>query len=270
MTTGCTSPYAVNYNPLATVSDSSCLFLIKHAGICNLFRDIDPNKLTNKSFTLSYSVLGNCWVMPHDYTPDMYVHTHQNLYSLKDQDIRLHHDGPPGQFLEGEVKPFFIDLIFMTEVRRRIGQVSSDEFKESGDIILEAVEWVTEYLKTRVEQRQATLTHVTIWNSYQHTGRIPLDTIQLTAESRQLRRTQGVWSFNDFRDTLDNHGEPFLKDFFNNFNLDPASLPTEPLAWYERKQMQDSYFCIRFEFDNISGDTIVLHDMIIQALKTDR
>jgi hypothetical protein len=270
LTSGCTNPIAVNYNPLVNNDDNSCLYLIKHNGVCNLFKDVQPELVEDRSFTLSYSVLGNCWVLFHDYTPDMYIHTHTNLFSLKDQDIRKHHEGPPGDYLEGKVNPFFIDLTFMTEVRRRIGQVASDEFKEAGDMILEAVQWVTEYLQINVEQRQKTLTHITIWDSYQHSGRIALDTVQLTAESRQLRRTQGAWSFNDFRDLLDNQGEAFLQDLFNDYKLDPAALPTTPLAWYEQKQVQDSYFCIRFEFDNVSGNTMVIHDMIIQALKTDR
>lgn len=270
MTSGCTNPIAVNYNSSADTEDNSCLYLIKHAGVCNLFRDVNPSRLTDKSFTLSYSVLGNCWVMFHDYYPDMYVHTHQNLYNLKNNNVRKHHEGPPGDYLDGVVQPFFIDLTFMTEVRRRIGQVSSDEFKEAGDMILESVQWVTEYINNKTEQRQKTLTHITIWDSYQHTSRIALDPVQLTANSVQLRRTQGNWSFNAFRDTLDNQGTSFLQDLFNNFKLDPAAIPTVPLAWYEQKQMMDSYFCIRFEFDNTSGDQIVLHDMIIQALKTDR
>lgn len=270
MPAGCLNPLAINYNPLSSFEDNSCLYLFKHNGVCNLFKDVQPELLTDKSFTLSYSVLGNCWVMFHDYAPDMYVHTHQALYNLSSNDVRKHHAGPPGDYLKGNVKPFFIDLIFMTEIRRRIGQVASDSFKESGDLILEAVSWVTEYMKTNTDQRQNTLTHITIWDSYQHTGRIALDTVQLTADSVQLRRTQGNWSFNDFRDLLDGQGQQFLTDLFNDVKLNPAALPPVPLAFYEQKQMQDSYFCVRFEFDNLSGDTMVLHEMIIQALKTDR
>lgn len=266
---GCLNPNAVNYNSNATVEDYSCLYLFKHNGQCLLFKDVLPDKIEDKSFTLSFSVLGNSWVFFHDYFPDMYINTHQYLYSLKDSQFYKHHEGPPGVYYDTIPKAFFIDIIFVTEVRRKLGQVASDQFKESGDMLLESVQWVTEFLQNSTDQPYKTLTHLSIWNSKQHTGRIPLDQVFTDNQYKEMRRTQGAWSMNDFRDILQTDGSAFLLDLFNNYSLDATKVP-QFIPWYQKKMIQDQWFTIRFEFDNTSGQQLILHDMIIQALKTDR
>lgn len=275
---GCLNPNAVNYSAGAVVDDFSCLYLFKHNGQCLLFKDVDPKQIEDKSFTISYSMLGNNWVFYHDYAADMYLHTHTNLYSLKDGQFFKHNAGAPGVYYTTTPNSFFVDVIFSQEIRRKLGQVASDSFREAGDLLLQAVQWVTEVISSissTEEQKQQTLTHISIWNSRQHSGRIKLDPSKFTrVQNKQLRRTQGAWSFNDFRDLLNSfEGDeitPFLLDIFNNFQLDATQVPTNPLPWYQRKMLQDQWFCVRFEFDNTSGKNIMLHDMIIQAQKTDR
>src|SRR5579872_4737514 len=186
---GCLNPQAVNYNSAATVDDFSCLYLIKNAGQCHLFKDVLPSAIEDKSFTLSYSMLGSSWVFFHDYFPDLYLHTHQYLYNIKDNIIYKHHEGAPGVYHSPTPNSFFIDVVFMTEIRRRLGMVGSDSFKESGDMILESVQWVTEVLENNTEQPFNTLTHISIWNSKQHTGRIPLDQVFKDLKYKQMRRT---------------------------------------------------------------------------------
>jgi hypothetical protein len=271
MPTGCMNPNAVNYNNAATVEDYSCVYLIRdNNNNCQLFRDVLPDAIEDQSFTMSFSMLGNSWVFFHDYQPDMYIHTHQYLYNLKDGAVYKHHQGPPGVFYSTNPNSFFIDIVFVTEVRRRLGMVGSDYFRESGDMLLEAVEWVTEVLNDDTDQPNQTLTHLSIWNSKQHSGRIPLAQVFTEIQYPNMRRTQGNWSMNNFRDLLQANGNSFLLDIFNNFMLDPNALPPNPLPWYLKKMIQDQWFCVRFEFDNTSGDTILLHDTIIQAIKTNR
>lgn len=267
---GCLNPQAVNYNSQSTVEDFSCLYLIKNAGNCYLFKDVLPNAIQDKSFTLSYSVLGGSWTFFHDYFPDLYIQTHQYLYNVKDNTIFKHHEGVPGVYHDPSPKPFFIDMVFTTEIRRRLGMVGSDSFKESGDMILESVQWMTEVLQNNTDQIYQTLTHLSIWNSKQHTGRIPLDQKFTDLQYKQMRRTQGSWSMNDFRDLLQNNGTSFLLDLFNNYQLDITAVPTGPIPWYNKKTIQDQWFTVRFEFDNTSKSSILLHDMIIQAVKTNR
>lgn len=267
---GCLNPNAVNYDNGATVEDFSCLYLFSDTnGNCQLFKDVLPTSIEDQSITLSYSMIGNSWVFFHDYTPDMYVHTHDALYTLKNGGVFKHNSGLAGQFYSKTPNSFFIDIIFTMEVRRKLGQVPSDQFKESGDMLLESVQWVTEFLQSNTDQPYQTLTHIAIWNSKQHTGRIKLDNVFQDLKYKYMRRTQGNWSFDTFRDLLQANGSAFLLDIFEDYALDVTQVP-QHIPWYNKKMLQDQWFCVRFEFDNTSGQQLLLHDMIIQAIKTDR
>jgi len=254
MAAGCTNPGAVNYNPAADPEDYSCLYLIKANGNCHLFRDVTPDNIIDKSFTLSYSVTGNGWVFFHDYLPDFYIHTRNKLYSIKDNKMRLHNEGPYGVFDGNTPKPFFIDIIFASD----------------SDLLLESIAWITEVLNAeRTEQHFNTLTHISIWNSYQHSGRITLSQVFENLEYNNIRKTKGEWSFNDFRDVLKEDPGDFLQSIFNNYQVDPAKIDPDPV-WYNQMPLQDKWFCVRLEFDNIANNQIVLHDSSVQALKQDR
>lgn len=251
--TGCLNINAVNYNASADTEDYSCKYLMKNAGICHLFQDVvPPTDLIDRSFTMSYSVRGGSWVFFHDYIADFYFHTRENLFSVKGQTIYKHNDGQAGQYYVG-TKPYFIDIIFRAD----------------GDMLLESVQWVSEFLSSATDNRFSTLTHLSIWNSTQHSGRISLTQLFKNVQYDNVRRTKGEWSFHDFKDVLADSTEPFLKSIFENYLVEPTSVAVNP-AWYDQGDIQDSWFCVRFEFDNTSDAQVVIHDTTIQALKTDR
>jgi len=247
---GCMNPNAVNYNPSATQEDNSCIYLISHDSECKKF--IDYTDVIDRSFTLSYSIMGNSWVFFHDYIPDMYLQTRENLYSVKQSEIRKHHEGAPGNY-DGTISPFFIDIIFRAE----------------SDLLLESITWITEFLDANAKDQEFdTLTHISIWNSTQHSGRIELSQVFENLEF-QVRRTQGSWTFNDFRNIIKDNGVQFLLDLFHNYRLDTDQIDPN-LSWYDKALLQDKWFCIRFESDNISGKKVILHDTTITALKSNR
>lgn len=249
---GCTNPNAVNYNPAATSEDYSCLYLFKHNGTCHLFKDFLPLATDDKSFTLSYSLLSNAWVFFHDYIPDFYIHVRDSLYALKDNTILKFNEGNPGLFFDRlNPKPFFIDIIFAAD----------------GDMLLESVQWVSEYLAD-TEHAFNTLTHIAIWNSTQHTGRIALDQIFKNLQYDKMRRTKGAWNFDKIRDIIKTEDMQFLGNVFSDYALDITQ--TADLPWYRAKLLQDKWFCVRFEFDNRSAAQLVLHDTTATAQKTTR
>lgn len=254
-TAGCMNPSAVNYDPLATEEDYSCIYLKKHDGVCNKFEDVNPMDIVDRSFTLSWSITGQGWVFFHDYVPDLYFHTRDKLFLLKDNYFYEANEGSPGSFFdEDDVKPYFIDVVF-----------SSDK-----DLVLETVNWVTEFLESQTEQVFRTLTHITIWNGNQHTGRIALAALDSGLHYSDKRRTQGEWSFDKFRDILkDNGGAQFLDDLFHDYALDQTQANANQ-PWYAKGLLQDKWFCVRFEFDNTSQQTIVLHEVNVQAKISDR
>lgn len=267
-TQGCTQLTAVNFDPTSTIWDYSCNYIYKiwdtvsQSYKCIWFRDIENTNMKSQSFTLSYSIEAQNWVFYHDYLPDFYFHTRENLFNLKAQDNYRHHNGTFGTYhksLEGpqEVKSFFIDVVFRTD----------------SDLLLETVNWMStvsdsaEDLSTR-DSEWSTLTHITIWNSQQHTGRISLSDIFKDLQYNTSRKTKGSWSMNDFRNILSSRGNQFILDLFEDYKLDTSFVSSK--AWHQKELIEDKYIIVRFEFDNSVQKQLILHDTTIQAQKTNR
>jgi hypothetical protein len=220
--------------------------------------------MENKSFTASYSIEAGNWVFFHDYIPNFYFHTRENLYNVYIQDFYKHNKKDSyGQFhlTLGQENPpinsFFIDIVFKTD----------------SDFLLETVNWVSSSLhnKTDAHDRSSewnTLTHITIWNSQQHTGRISLESVFTDLQYTTSRKTNGAWSMNDFRNILKDRGLQFIEDLFKNYALIPSTAETKP--WYDAELIEDKYVVIRFEYDNSLQNQLILHDTSIQAQKTSR
>ncbi len=267
MSSGCTHITANNFDPNATDWDHSCLYIIKTKAInglngqeesfCLLLEDVYD--FEEKSFTASYSVQGASWVFFHDYVPDYYFHTREHLFmTSKGRNFFKTHEGKPGVFLDQTTtKPFFIDVVFKTD----------------SDILLEAVNWVSSVLTDTSDNSSKasewnTLTHISVWNSQQHTGRIVLKDVFKNLQMETSRLLQGHWSFNDFRNVLESRGTQFIEDLFKDYALVGAM--TGPKPWYEKELMQDKYMVVRFEFDNSQEKQLILHDLSIKAQKTNR
>lgn len=250
----CTNPAAVNYNPQATSDDGSCLYLDKIGGICYAFQDLPPDSTTDQSWTLSWSLEGNNWVFFHDYIPDFYVLTRQKLFALSGGKLFGINGGLNGVYLDGKVKPFFIDVIF-----------NSNE-----ELTLNTIKWVSTILNSDGSIAPFdTLTHITIWNSQQCTGRIALADIFQDLQYSNARKTQGEWSFNNFRDQVAQQGVSFLQDIFNNFAVDGSNL-SQTMPWFEQQLLEDIYFVVRFEFDNTSGKKIYLEETDVDTNRSYR
>ena len=261
MSLGCTQLSAANYNSSASTWDYTCFYVLKSNGVCYLFKDIVSR--VDKSFTLSFSVEADNWVFFHDFIPDFYFHTREKLFNSKYIFQYEHNEGKYGyyhdqQFDDGaSIKPFFIDVIFNAEE----------------ELLLETVNWISSVLEdssdaSNVGSEWNTLTHISVWNSQQHTGRIPLQDIFQDLQYDTSRNLNGEWSFNDFRNIVTTRGTQFLLDLFHNYTLDPTMTSTK--AWYEQELVQDKYIVVRFEFDNIQQKQLLLHDTSIQAIKAKR
>ena len=175
------------------------------------------------------------------------------MYNLKGSQIFKHNVGAPGLFHNRSIpSSFFIDAVF-----------SADE-----EMILNAVNWLTEVFNTEQEIEFSTLTHITIWNNQQCTGKIALTQIfeQLGYE---VRKTQGAWNFDSFRDMVSVHGVKFLLDLFNNYAVDTANIDLGK-PWFDKDLLHDNFFIIRLEFDNTSGKQLILHGADIDASKSYR
>jgi hypothetical protein len=265
MSNGCTHISANNYDPSATVYDHTCEYVVKATvpnlvtglpeSVCLLFKDVQDYE--DKSFTLSYSVESGTWVFFHKYIPDFYFSTRENILNLKSQKLHRHNEGAPGLFYDETPENFYIDVVV----------------RDKDKLLLQTVNWVSTVLNdsTDVHTRGSewdTLTHISIWNSQQHTGKIALEDVFKNLKYKTSRNTNGAWSFNDFRNVLVSRGTQFIADLFDEYALDPSQVGDKP--WYSKELLQDKYFVIRFEFDNLSGKSVILHEVNVQATKAIR
>lgn len=208
-------------------------------------------------FTLSYSMVTRKWAFFHDYFPVMYINTRKELFSANAaagvSTIQKHNSAASGVFPTNGTRSFFIDVIF----------------KSDTDLIAESIQWKTDVLienTTDLDTHIETLTHIAIWNSHQHSGRVALQ--DYTALNiKDIRRTKGVWSFNSFRDILELKRTDFLDSVLNDFNLIGVNA-NKP--WYDKELLSDTWFCVRFEFNNSVNRKVVLHDTALQAIKAPR
>lgn len=250
----CTNPVAVNYNPNATSDDGSCLYLDKIGGVCYAFEDLAPGSVQDQSFTLSWSLEMDNWVFFHDYIPDFYMQTRDKLFAVSKGNIFRFNEGAPGVFMDGQTKPFFIDVVFNDQEERT----------------LDTVRWISSVLNPDSSTAPFdTLTHITIWNSQQCTGRVPLAQVFTDLQYSATRKTEGWWSFNNFRDQVIQQGSSFLQDIFNNFAVDGTKL-SSTLPWFEQLLLEDNYFIVRFEFDNSTGKKIYLEQTEVDSDKSYR
>lgn len=249
----CSSPSAVNYDPTAIGEDGTCIYLTKLEGICYAFQDVNPAQIVDQSFTMSWEVKSSNWVFYHDYVPDFYVMTREHLHNIRGGKIYRHNEGPYGNYY-GTVNPFLVDVAFP----------SKQEF------MLNTVQWITSVIDTATKAKeQMTLTHITCWNNYQCSGRVALSSVFELLEYRTDRKTRGLWSFNDFRNVMLNADANFLDTIFKNFAILPGAIDPNP-AWYNQQLLQDNFVVIRFEFDNLSNQKLLLHDVEINADKSPR
>lgn len=217
------------------------LELVKVNCTCHVWEDA-PLTTENESFTVSYSVLGEGWAFFHDYWPDYYVQTRNKLFNLKGTGLYEMNAGAPGAYHDAAPKSFYVDLAIP------FGREAT----------LNALAWLTE--------GDHTLTHLTVWNGSQCTGRIPLVNNPGVVPSNH-RETRGYWSLNTLRNIA--VSKPFLESLFNDFSV-KAGATNPNLPWYEKSLLEDNFVIIRLEFDNLKGTHIALQDVQPDASNSTR
>jgi YD repeat-containing protein len=200
---------------------------------------------SDKNYTLSYSIETDNWVFFHDYVADYYLHSTNDLYSIKNNSIYLNSKGKKGVYYTDEIKPFFIDVVFRYEK----------------EITLDAVMWTTEsiinYLQNEVNTEFNTITHISIRTNHQHTGRIKL--YKNNWHDKNYSMKNGQFSFNSFKNIVKRKAYDLVTDIFTDLQL---NVNTELIDnWYDKDNLESNFFIVRFEYDNQKESLMILKEV---------
>lgn len=188
----------------------------------------------DNSFTLSYSIdIGN-WVSYHDYLPKLMFHNRVGLYSLFNNSIYRHNNEQvKGIFYNNTIYPTYI----------------IPTFNEPSTVVKYTfnIRWKSEIHKLDgSNQREETLTHIFIWNSYQATNEVRLiPTKNLLYNTYNTRKSAGIWRYNKFRDLVINNLQNFVlndKPIQSNIDINKP--------FQDKRRFIDHWLNVKFIYDN--------------------
>lgn len=207
---------------------------------------------TPQNITFSYSIDTRSIAFFHDYTPTDYLPSRANLYSVKGTKIYRNSDGIKGQYYDDTIYPFFIDIAFS------LG-------KDSG--VINQVEWLTKVLdENEQEFKDKTFTSISVWNSHQTSGKVtitPHSALNIEGTNTS-RNNKGYWTFDDLRNIAVAGVTQITEDIFGDFAIKAEAID-ENKPWFDKELLEDNYFIVRFEYNNLDNHNILLHDVDVTA-----
>lgn len=201
----------------------------------------------NSGFTMSYCIDEDNWISFHDYLPDMYIQNMNMLFSIKDKKIYKHNVNISGRYYNEDVKPFIIDVPFVTG-------------RES---VLEAVSWISESIsntfKGEMIDENITFDSISARTLLEHTGDVKL--YKNSWIDKNYDKIGIEYATNELLNKVERNNKPFIDSIQKDLNYKPIDEITE---WFYREQLRSNYFIIRLKSENKKGYNLSLLDVNIK------
>lgn len=211
----------------------------------------DATYFSSKGFTLSYNLLSSTWRSFHTYIPSNYLEVQNRLYSrnitnttILTQALYRHHKGIYGRYYGPTTYPMILEttLTGNNPYTKVFDSFTVESYASGPDAT---------YNSKVIED--LCFDEVVIYNDKQCSGVITLDT-------NNLKRSERVWHFNNFKDLSVNVTEPiwitdytFLQDdYFIDKILNGDRLDINK-PWYEKARFRDKYINARFTLNNLDN-----------------
>lgn len=221
--------------------------------------------------TISFSFDNMAWVSFHTYRQDFMLATTRHLFSVVNEtnaELHRHNDFSvePGNFLGKTRLPAYIDVAIPSGGNAlyqgfvwntRAVDISPEIYYQDGvESTTGKTRNFTDHLKTFVSAVVYTDTHCS--------GEVALVTPSVTdgeLQSTNLRRVEGYWRFNGFRDTVLDRDARFMDAFGNliTSNLDPD------MEWYNKRRITGTYAVIRLITDASDNSLNALYLLSVEA-----
>lgn len=221
------------------------------------FKQLDVNKLEDLSYTISYSVIGECWDSFHTYISDKLFNSRNNLYSIKSGKIYKHNANNKCIYYNG-VNKCFISPTFTNKNKTFILNniyVETDVFNSD---------------KIRIDK---TFNRLTVVNNYQGSevvNLVPYDVTKSALDNYDIantRRVRNGWFFNKFRNKKANEfvrivTESLGKYLYNSINITQLNEGINRLI--------DNHVIVILEYDNTEQYDLFIYDIDINANPVER
>ena len=253
-------------------------------GITIGYDEIDNRMLFTKldidtGFTWSYSFHIDKWICQHDYIPNGYADNNLGQYALRN---------PSVEFGGGFTKPAIYDMQPFTGGQGQGGggegggglyfdettpfPLYIDIVFTSVDIVMRfmSIGWRTEVFKDDLALGmkpvyEKTLTHIMAYDHFRCTGLVPL-VYNKDIVGDNIRRVGTSWNFGTLRDIVIDKNERIISrdGIINEVNLNNSKL------FFEKSVFNGNFIVVRFQYDNVEGNRIVLKDVTINPKLTER
>ncbi len=241
----------------------------------------------NKSWTISYSLIDNCWLSWHSYRPNFLYNDNYNFYSTAlhyeyNNSIWKHNSNLFQTFYDYK-EDFILDYISMDNP---YSEKTVDTIEYSSNVYL-----YDSISKNWIEKQFVTFDRVYVYNNNQNSGLksitvnnlIPYQTIQYSPINISANKDRNIWRISRLRDYSINRNTESM--FSNEWNLvDYSSLFSPNLGYidkvinpnflnifknsYQLERFTDKYLGIRFYFKPIENYKILIN--ILSNLKRQR
>ena len=226
----------------------------------------------NKSWTLSYDLIGGFFVSWHSYLPYIYLEDQDTFYSTNQDSIWVHNTKDSFRKYYNLIRPFIVEKIYNGE------PLNTKTFEY---IIFQTVSYVYNSLeKEWSDDRYETFNKIIAYNTYQSTGELTLEvkdvdkdfffnSVQQKNDVVEINKDEKDWSINDFRDyCIDNSVPMFTQEWNskkNNFYIDKVVNVNNidyNKDWTDIQFLRDKFLSVRFIKDDDRTDLLITVDFL--------
>ena len=144
-----------------------------------------------------------------------------------------------------------IDVVFVPNLEARVSAAFSNVYWQA-DLVNSA----------GVYQRQNPISSVLVYNNYQASGYVALDSNNSTGN---VRNVHNLWKFNSFRDVARRDALVVSPPFYE---LDENQLDTRR-SWWQRKRFMDQFATVRLTYNNSKTLDDTQNTLYLYAVESD-
>jgi len=237
----------LEYNPLKSTGSGVRLYFDGMNGNLHIIKNV----LGGTNNNLSFSFLINNFLSFHSWIPDYCFTIEDNLISLAGGNIFWKHNSPTKIcrfYSDAAIEQSYIDIVF-----------NGGEQHKNVSKLFESINWESQAIKLTdgTNVHNSTFDDILLYNDDQCSGYVSLaDTDWFKKVKRSIIKT---WTFNEFRDIVEDNLAPFFTDLEPNANVTPN------MNWFNKSMFTGKHIVVRFRHNNLNQYSVIINNMNVSA-----